>query len=74
MITEMITFQLRADASLTDASSPASKVIRDLLAPELATHGGHHVYYGQFIEKPETGIILLEWDSIDEQKKFMSSP
>jgi hypothetical protein len=48
-------------------------VIREFLVPELAAHGAHHAYYGQFIE-PETVIIFVEWDSIDDQKKFMSSP
>lgn len=74
MITEKVTFQLRADASLADPSSPASRVIRDFLAPELAAHGAHHAYYGQFIEKTEMVIIFVEWDSIDDHKKFMKSP
>lgn len=74
MITEIVTFQLKANGSLADPGSPAGNVIRELLAPELAAHGAHGVYYGQFIEKPETAIIFAQWDSIDQQKNFMCSP
>jgi hypothetical protein len=74
MITEIVTFQLKADVSLANPSSPASKVICGSLVPEQAVHGAHHAYYGQYVEKPETALIIVEWDSIVDQKKFMSSP
>lgn len=74
MVTEIVTFSLKADASLSDPSSPASKVVADFLAPELAAHGAHNAYYGRYIEKPETGIIFVNWDSLEAHKKFMSSP
>ena len=73
MITEITTFKLRADASLADSGSPASKVIRKSLAPNFAAAGGREVYYGQLIEKPETGIMFVNWDTIDDQKRFLSS-
>jgi len=74
MITEIVTFPLKVDAGLADPSSPASKVIHEFLVPELATHGARHAYYGQYIEKPGTGIIFVEWYSVDDQKRFTSSP
>ena len=74
MISEIVTFQLKFNASLADPSSPASKVIRECLAPELAAHGAHDAYYGQFIEKPDIAILFVGWDSMDEHKKFLSSP
>ena len=73
MVTEIITFSLKADANLSDPSSPASKLL-DSLGAELAAHGAHNAYYGQYIEKPETGIIFVNWDSLEAHKKFMSSP
>lgn len=68
MITEIVTFQLNDDASLADISSTASQVIRKSLVPELAAHGAHHAYYGQSIEKPVTGIIFVEWVSIEDHR------
>lgn len=46
MLTEIITFWLKDDASLADISSTASKAIRESLMLELAAHGAHHAYYG----------------------------
>lgn len=74
MVTEIITFCLKADASLSDPSSPASKVVANFLATGFAPHGAHNAYYGQYIEKPETGIIFRNWDSLEAHKKFMSLP
>lgn len=74
MVTEIITFRLKADASLSDPSSPASKVVADFLAPETAPHGARSAYYGQYIEKPERGIIFRNWDSLEAHKEFMSVP
>lgn len=74
MVTEILTFRLKADASLSDPASPASKVVVDFLAPGFASHGAHNAYYGQYIEKPETGIIFRNWDSIEAHKNFMSLP
>jgi len=73
MITEIITFQLQANADLADLGSPATTLIRKFLAVELATHGAQNAYYGQFIEKPETAIVFLDWDSEDHEN-FRSSP
>ena len=74
MVTEIVTFSLKADASLSDPTSPASKLVLDFLAPEVAAHGAHNAYYGQYIEKPEIGIIFVNWDSLESHKKFMNSP
>ncbi|MCJ1247046.1 hypothetical protein MMC30_004257 [Trapelia coarctata] len=74
MITEIVTFHLAPSCSLSTPDTPASKVITDFLAPELAAHGAHDAYYGSFIEKPDVAIIFLEWDSLADHQKFMSSP
>ncbi|MCJ1317233.1 hypothetical protein MMC15_002556 [Xylographa vitiligo] len=74
MITEIVTFQLKGEATLPDSSSPARKVIRDFLTLVLAALGARSAYYGQFIEKPEIVIMFIGWDSIDDHKSFMNSP
>ena len=74
MITEIVTFQLKGEATLPDPSSPARKVIRDFLTLVLAALGARSAYYGQFIEKPEIVIMFIGWDSIDDHKSFMNSP
>jgi hypothetical protein len=74
MITEIVSFQLKAGASLDDPSTPASKVIREKLAPSLKHAGAHEVYYGQLMEKPENGYLFIHWDSVDDHKKFMNAP
>ncbi|MCJ1376983.1 hypothetical protein MMC17_000073 [Xylographa soralifera] len=74
MITEIVTFQLKGQATLADPSSPARKVIRDFLVLVLAAPGARSAYYGQFIEKAETVIMFIGWDSIDDHKTFMGSP
>ena len=74
MITEIITFHLKEDASLADPNSPASKVIRGQIVPDLLNHGVHYAYYGQIIEKPEMGIFFVQWESIDAHKKFTALP
>ena len=73
MVTEIFTFHLKVDVDLSDPTSPASKAVLDVLRPELAAEGAHHAYYGQFIEKPEMGIIFVKWDSVEHHKSFMSS-
>ena len=74
MVTEIITFGLKADADLSDPSSPARKLVVDFLVAELAAPGARNAYYGQYIEKPETAILFVNWDSLEAHKKFMSSP
>ena len=74
MVTEMVTFSLKADANLSDPTSPASKLVVNFLVAELTAHRAHNAYYGQYIEKPETGILFVNWDSLEAHKKFMSSP
>ena len=74
MIMEIATFQLKESVIPADPSSPASKSIREYLTQELNAHGAHNAYYGQFIEKPETAIVFVNWDSVDDNKVFMSSP
>ena len=73
MITEIVTFRLKTDASLADTTSPASNVIRESLVPELAAQGADYVFYGQVIEKPEIGIVFVQRKSIEGQKKDTSS-
>ena len=74
MVTEIVTFSLKADADLSDPNSPASKLVVDFLVAELAAPGAHNAYYGQYIEKPEAAILFVNWDSLEAHKKFMSSP
>ena len=74
MVTEIVTFSLKADANLSDPSSPASKLVVDFLVAERTAHGAHNAYYGQYMEKPETGILVVNWDSLEAHKESMSSP
>ncbi|MCJ1394839.1 hypothetical protein MMC18_007719 [Xylographa bjoerkii] len=73
MITEIVTFQMKDEASLANPSSHARKVIRDFLTLVLVAPGAQNAYYGQFIEKLETVVMFIGWNSIDDHKKFMSS-
>ena len=73
MLTEIVTFETKPNASLVDPDSVANKIIRETLSSELAARGAHHAYYGSFIERPEMVIIFVGWDSIDDHKNFMSS-
>lgn len=73
MITEIVTFQLNTSTTLSDPTSPAGTIIREVLMTKLTANGAHHGYYGQFIEKPDTAIIFIHWDSLDDHKKFISS-
>ena len=65
MTTEIVTFQRNVNApSLADRPQLTSwpRDPRGAGARELAAHGAHHAYdYGQVIEEPETGIMLVEW-------------
>ena len=74
MITEIATLQLRDEDDLSSPSSTASKVIREITAPNLLAHKARFVYYGQFIEKPNTLVIFVNWNTIDDHKSFASSP
>jgi hypothetical protein len=73
MITEIVTFQLNEGADLADASSPASATIRDAIASDLAAYGAHDFYFASFVEKPDVGILVFEWDSEDTFRKFLGS-
>ena len=73
MITEIATFQLNSSTDLSEPNSPAGKVIRDRLIPEHIANGAIQVYYGQFIEKPDTAIMFVQWDSYDDRKRFVNS-
>ena len=74
MVTEIVTFSLKADANLSDPTSPASKLVVDFLVKERIALGAHNAFYGQYIEKPETGIYFVNWDSRGAYEEFMSSP
>ncbi|MCJ1354018.1 MAG: hypothetical protein MMC33_004005 [Icmadophila ericetorum] len=74
MITEIVTFQLKVAGSLDDPSSSANQVIREFLMAELAADGASNAYYGQLIEKPDTVVVFVEWNSMDDREKFTSSP
>ena len=59
MITEIVILPLKASADTSDPSSSAGKAIREILVPELRAQGARSAYYGQFIEKPDTAVVLI---------------
>jgi hypothetical protein len=73
MITEIAIFELAASADLSDATSPTTSTIRDFLASVTAAKGAHSAYFGQFIEKPETVIMFIDWDSAAAHKQFVAT-
>ena len=73
MITEIITFQLKPKPSLAGPDFAANETARTQLAAELKVQGAESACYGQFIEKPGTGIIFVNWDSVDDHAEFKSS-
>jgi hypothetical protein len=73
MITEIVMLPLKVSADVSQPNSSAGKAIREILALELTVQGARYAYYGQFIEKPETAVIFVNWDSLDDHKNFISS-
>ena len=71
MIMEIATFQLKVSEDLSNTGSEVSKVIRQTTTPNLKKHGARYVYYGQFIEKPDVVIIIVQWNSIDDRHHEM---
>lgn len=74
MIIEIATVQLKVEEDPSNQNSPVSKEIQEVTAPNLRKNGARYVYYGLFIGKPNTVIVFVDWDSLDDHKLFMSSP
>ena len=74
MISENVTFESKNDLDLADPSSPAREVICKFLFPRLTDAGAKSAYYGQFIEKPKTVILIVNWSSIDDYENFKKTP
>jgi heme-degrading monooxygenase HmoA len=73
MVTEVLTFQLNENSSLADSSSPAATTIREFLKVELAADGAKQAHFGHFIEKPDTVVIFVGWDSLEAHQKFIKT-
>jgi heme-degrading monooxygenase HmoA len=73
MVTEVLTFQLKESSSLADSSSPVATTIREFLKIELAADGAKQAHFGHFIEKPDTVVIFVNWDSLEAHQNFMST-
>ncbi|KAI4162888.1 MAG: hypothetical protein LQ342_003399 [Letrouitia transgressa] len=74
MITEIVTFQLQASADLGDINSPTTQAIRSSLSVVLADSKAPSAYYGQFLKRPDTAILFVNWPSNNEHERFKSSP
>ncbi|KAI4209338.1 MAG: hypothetical protein LQ351_007730 [Letrouitia transgressa] len=73
MITEIVTFQLKASADLGDINLPTTQAIRNSLSVVLADSKAPSAYYGQISNKPDTAILFVNWPSNDEHERFKSS-
>ena len=74
MITEIATFQLKADIDLSGPETPAGNHFREVTVPNMKAHGARSVYYGRFLEKPYTFMFFVNWNSIDNHKAYLKSP
>ena len=74
MITEIVTFQLKASANLSDSTSPTTQAIRRSLSVVLDKSEAPSAYYGQPKDKPDTVVLFVNWPSNDEHEQFKSSP
>ncbi|KFY36031.1 hypothetical protein V495_07959, partial [Pseudogymnoascus sp. VKM F-4514 (FW-929)] len=75
MITEIATFSLLTPADLSDPSSPTTSIIRAFLSAILAADGGAHAaFFGQSVEKADTVVLFIDWDSAEAHRQFLASP
>lgn len=74
MISEIVTFESKNDLDPVDSFSPVKEVICKFLFPNLIDAGAKSAYYGHFIEKPRTVILIVNWVSVDDHEKFKKTP
>ncbi|KFX90627.1 hypothetical protein O988_08110 [Pseudogymnoascus sp. VKM F-3808] len=75
MITEIATFSLLTPADLSDPSSPTTSTIRIFLSAILAADGGAHAaFFGQSVEKVDTVVLFIDWDSSEAHRELLASP
>jgi len=72
MATEIALLRLKPNTSLID-SSDASTAWKESLATVLEQPGVQRAYWGTAEEDPALIRLFIDWDSVDDHKKFMGS-
>jgi len=72
-VTEVAAMPLRAGSNVRDPSTPEGRIVQDALATVSGQPGCQRVYFG--VEEEDLSLMrwFLDWDSVDDHKKFMAS-
>lgn len=72
-VTEIVFLPLQPGKIPDDRTTPAGKVHSELLAILLSQPGVQRAYWGRQVEDPRMLRWFVDWDDIEDHKKFMSS-
>ncbi|KAL8766432.1 MAG: hypothetical protein Q9209_006808 [Squamulea sp. 1 TL-2023] len=74
MATEIATIPLQPGIDIDDLNSTAGRVLSDTFNTLKAQEGYQRAYHGRQVEAPNIWQLLVDWDSVDAHKKFISQP
>lgn len=72
-ITEVAMMPLKAGSNVRDPSTPEGRIVQDALATVTRQPGCQRAYFGVEEEDLTNMRWFLDWDSVDDHKKFMAS-
>lgn len=71
--TEIVTCGLKPGGDIGDPSNNAAVILKEIASTLSKQDGFQQVQFGMQIENPDTISLMINWDSIDSHKAFMSS-
>ncbi|KAI9810843.1 MAG: hypothetical protein M1827_006050 [Pycnora praestabilis] len=71
--TEILTLPLISRSELSDPSTDAGKVWQSTLSTVSQQDGYQRAYWGREIENPDVVQLLIDWDSVEDHQRFISS-
>ncbi|KAI4230307.1 MAG: hypothetical protein L6R36_000118 [Xanthoria steineri] len=74
MATEIATIPLQPGVDLEDPQSAAGEVLENTFSVLRQQDGYQRAYHGRQVENPNIWQLVIDWDSVDAHKKFMTQP
>ncbi|KAI4285260.1 MAG: hypothetical protein L6R38_000797 [Xanthoria sp. 2 TBL-2021] len=74
MATEIATIPLQPGVDLEDPNFAAGKVLENTFSVLREQDGYQRAYHGRQVENPNIWQLLVDWDSVEAHKKFMTQP
>ena len=72
-VTEIAYFPLKAGTNVKDVNSQAGQSWANIISTVLDQDGAQRGYFGMEVENPSMLRVFVDWDTVEQHRKFLAS-